>query len=135
MINYLWPHGLQHARPPYPSPSPGVYPSSSPLNRWCHPTISSFAALFFCLQSFPASGSFPVSWLFASIKVLDLQLQHQSFHWTFIIFPQDWLVWSPCYPSESQEFSNTTIRKNQFFSSQPSLWSNFHIHTWLMETP
>ena len=63
----LWPHGLQHARPPCPSPSPRVCPSSCPLNWWYHPTISSSAALFsFCLQSFPASGSFPMSWLFTS---------------------------------------------------------------------
>ena len=61
----LWPHGLQHARLPYPSPSPRVCPSSCPLNRWCHPTILSFVVLF-CLQSFPASGSHPVNWFFAS---------------------------------------------------------------------
>ena len=60
------PHGLQHARPPCPSPSPRVCPSLCPLNWWCHPTISSSVTLFFCLQSFPASGSFPVSQLFAS---------------------------------------------------------------------
>ena len=63
----LWPHGLQHARPPCPSPSPGVCSNSCPLSRWCHPTISSSVAPFSsCLQSFPASGSFPMSWLFAS---------------------------------------------------------------------
>ena len=62
MSNSLRPHGLQHARPPSPSSSPGVCPSSCPLNRWCHPTILSSVALFsFCLQSFPASGSFPMS--------------------------------------------------------------------------
>ena len=58
---------LKHTGPPCPSLSPGVCPSSSPLNWWCHPTISSFITLFsFCLHSFPASGSFPMSWLFAS---------------------------------------------------------------------
>ena len=63
----LQPHGLQHARLPCPSPSPGVCPSSRLLNWWCHPTISSSIALFsFCLQSFPASGSFPMSRLLAS---------------------------------------------------------------------
>ena len=61
----LWPHGLQHSRPLCSSPSPWVYPSSCPLNWWCHPTISSSVTLFFCPQSFPASGSFPMSWLFA----------------------------------------------------------------------
>ena len=63
----LWPHGLQHARPPYPSPTPGVCPNSCPSSRWCHPTIlSSVVSFSACLQSFPASGSFPVSKFFAS---------------------------------------------------------------------
>ena len=63
----LRPHGLQHPRLPYSSPSPGVCSSSCPLNRWCHPAISSFIAIFsFCLLSFPASGSFPMSRLFLS---------------------------------------------------------------------
>jgi len=63
----LWPHGMKHARLPCPSPPPGVCPSSCSLHWWCHPTILSSVALFsFCLQSFPASVSFPVSWLFQS---------------------------------------------------------------------
>ena len=63
----LWPHRLQHARLPCPSPSPRVCPNSCPLSRWCHPIISSFVIPFSpCLHSFPASGSFPVSWLFTS---------------------------------------------------------------------
>ena len=63
----LWPHGLQHARPPCPSPTPRVYWNSCPLNWWCHPTISSSVVPFFsCLQSFPASGSFQLSQFFAS---------------------------------------------------------------------
>ena len=67
VFNVLQPHGLQHTRLPCPSPSPRVCPNSCPLNWWCHPTISSSVALFsFCLQSYPGSGSFPVSWLFAS---------------------------------------------------------------------
>ena len=61
MSDFLWPHGLQHAKPPCPS-SPGAYSSSCPLNQWCHPTISSSVIPFSsCLQSFPASGSFPMS--------------------------------------------------------------------------
>ena len=65
MSHSLWPHGLQHTRPPHPSPNPGVYSNSYPLSWWCHPTISSSVVPFFsCLQSFPASGSFPVSQLF-----------------------------------------------------------------------
>ena len=67
MSSSLWPHGLQHARLPCSSPSPGVCPSSCRLNWWCHPTISSPVAPFsFCLQSFPASGSFPMNQLFTS---------------------------------------------------------------------
>ena len=65
-VHSLQPHGLQHTRPPCPSPSPRVCPSSCPLHWCCHPAISSSVALFFCLQSFPASGSFPMSRLFAS---------------------------------------------------------------------
>ena len=64
--NSLSPHGLQHARPPYPSPTPRACSNSSPLSQWCHPTISSSVAPFSCLQSFPASGSFPMSQFFAS---------------------------------------------------------------------
>ena len=77
----LRPHGWQHARPPCPSPTPGVYSNSCPLSRWCHPTISSSVVPFSSrLQSFPSSASFPVSQFFPSIaKVLEFQLQHQSF--------------------------------------------------------
>ena len=100
----LWSHGLQHTRPPYPSPSPKVCPSSSPLRQWCHPAISSSDALFFCPQSFPASGTFPMSRLFtlgdqntgASASVLPLSIQS----W----FPFR-LVWSPCGPGDFQESS------------------------------
>ena len=63
----LWSHGLQHARPPCSSPTPGVYPNPCPLSQWCHPTISSSVVPFSsCPQSFPASGSFPMSQLFTS---------------------------------------------------------------------
>ena len=81
----LRPHGLQHARPPCPSPTPGVYSSSCPLSRWCHPTISSSDTLFSsCFQSFPASESFPwVSCSHQLAKVLELQLQYQSFQQIF----------------------------------------------------
>ena len=62
----LWPHGLQHTRPPCPSPTPRVHSNSRPSSWWCHPAISSSVIPFpSCLQSFPASGSFPMSWLFA----------------------------------------------------------------------
>ena len=83
----LQPHGLQHARLPCPSPTPGACSNSCPSSRWCHPTISSSVISFsFCLQSVPASGSF--QWVSSShqvAKVLGFQLQHQSFQWIFRI--------------------------------------------------
>ena len=81
--NSLRPHGLQHARPPCPSPTPGVYPNSCPLSRWCHPTISSSVVPFFsCPQSFPASGSFQMSQLFASGgQSIGVSASHQSRQW------------------------------------------------------
>ena len=84
--NSLWPHGLQHARRSCPSPTPGAYSNSCSLSRWFHPSISSSVVPFSShLQSFPASGSFPLSLFFTSggQKVLELQLQHQSFQWIF----------------------------------------------------
>ena len=77
----LQPHGLQHSKLPCPLATPGACSNSCPLHRRCHPTIASFVIPFFsCLQSFPASGSFPVSQVFSSVaKVLEFQLQHQSF--------------------------------------------------------
>ena len=80
----LWPCGLQHTRLPCSSPSPSICSGWYPLSCWCHPTISSSVVPFSsCLQSFPASGSFPMSWPFTSgPKVLEFQLQHQSFQWT-----------------------------------------------------
>ena len=84
MSDYLRPHEPQHTRPPCPSPSPRVYPNSCPLSRWCHPAISSSVIPFSsCPQSFPAYGLF--KWVSSShqvAKVLEFQLQHQSFQWT-----------------------------------------------------
>ena len=80
----LQPHGLQHARPPCPSPTPEVYSYSCPLSQWCHPTISSVMPFSSHLQSFPASRSFPISWLFSSAgQSIELLLQNQSFQWIF----------------------------------------------------
>ena len=80
----LWPHEPQHTRPPCPSPTPGVHPNPCPLSRWCHPTISSSVVPFSsCLQSFLDQGLFKwVSSLDQVAKVLEFQLQHQSFQWT-----------------------------------------------------
>ena len=84
-VRSLQPHGLQNARLPCPSPTPGAYSYSCPSSRWCHPTISSSVVPFSsCLQSFPGSGSFPVSQFFASSgQSTGFQLQHQSFQWIF----------------------------------------------------
>ena len=128
----LRPHGLQHARPFCPSPSSGVCPSSCPLSRWSHPAISSSATLFsFCLQSFPASGSFPMSWLFASggqsigasasASVLPVSIQG----W----FPLGWTgLISLISKRLSRILSSTTVQRCQFFGILPPLWSNSHIH-------
>ena len=112
MSNSLLPCELQHARLPCPSPSPGACSNSYPLSRRCHPTISSSSSVIpfsSRLQPFPASGSFLTSQLFASnesalvVKVLELQLQHQSFQWIFRTdFLQDWLLWS-FSPRDSQK--------------------------------
>ena len=85
MSNSLWPHGLQHARLPCPSPTPRTCSNSWPLSRWCHPTISSSVVPFSsCLHSFPASGSFPMNWFFASGgQSIGVSAQHQSFQWIF----------------------------------------------------
>ena len=135
----LWPHWLQHPRPPCPSPSPTVCPNWCPLSQWCHPTISSPVAPFSsCLQSFPTSGPFPVNWLFtsggqsieasASASVLPMSTQG----W----FPLGLTGLISLLPKGlSRVFSSTTVRKHQFFSTQLSLLSNSHIHTWLLEKP
>ena len=104
----LWPRGLQQVRLPCLSPSPRACLNSCPLSQWCHPTISSSVVPFSsCLQSFPALGSFLISHFFPSGgKVLELQLQDQSFQWIFRIdFLYHGLVWSPYNPWDSQESS------------------------------
>ena len=94
-------------RLPHLSLSPGVCSNSCPLNRWCHPTISSSVASFSCPQSFPVSGLFQwVDSLHHVAKVLELYIQHQSFQWIFSVdFLKDWLVLSPCSSRDSQESS------------------------------
>ena len=100
----LWPYERQHARPPCPSPTPGVHPKPCPLSWWCHPTISSSVIPFSsCPQSFRSSGFFKwVSSLHQVAKVFEFQLQHQSFQWTLRtdLF-LDGLVGSPCSPRDS----------------------------------
>ena len=123
--DYLRPHEPQHARPPCPSPTPGVHPNPCPLNQWCHPTISSSVFPFSsCPQSFPVSGSFPMSQLFSSggqsigvlvsASVLPINTQDWS--------PLRWTGWISLQSKGlSRVFSNTTVQKHQFFSIQLSL--------------
>ena len=139
MSDSLRPHGLQHARPLCPSPTPGVYSNSCPLSWWCHPTISSSVVPFsFRLQSFPTSGSFQMSQFFASggqiigvsasASVLPMNIRD----W----FPLGWTGWIFLQSKGlSRVFSNTTVQKHQLFGAQLSLQSNSHIHTWLLEKP
>ena len=123
MSDFLWSHGQQQARLPCSSLSPGVCSNSRALSLWCHPTISfSVTPFSFCPQSFPASGSFPVSQIFASGgQILELQLQHQSFQWILglISFKTDCFDFLAVQGKQvSQVFSRTTVWKYQFFHAQ-----------------
>ena len=125
MSDSLRPHGLQHARPPCPSPTPGVYSNSCPSSWWCHPTISSSVIPFSSyLQSFPTSGTFQMSQFFtsggqsitvsasASVHLMNIQ------DW----FPLGWTGWISLQSKGlSRVFSNTIVQKHQFFSTQLSL--------------
>ena len=132
-------HGLQYARPPCLSLIPGAYSKSYPLHQWCHSTISSSVVPFSSnLQSFPASGSFPVSQFFTSdgqsIGVSDLAS-------VLPVNIQDWFplgftgMISLLSKGLSRVFSSATIQNHQFFGAQPFLWSTSHICTWLLEKP
>ena len=142
----LQPHGLQYARLPCPSPTPGTCSNSCPLSQWCHPTISSSVFPFSCLQSSPALGSFPVSQLFksggqsigasGSASVLPMNIQDWfSLGLTSLISLQS--------KGFSRVLSDTTVQKHQFLGTQPCLWSNSHpyssvqllSHVWLFVTP
>ena len=129
-----WCHGLQHTRPPCPPLTPRVDSNSSALSWWSHPISSSIVPFFSCLQSFPASGSFPMGQLFASgnqsieisdsASVLPMNIQGG--------FPLPLTGWiSVQFKGLSRVFSNTTVEKHQLFGAQLPLWSNTHIHTWL----
>ena len=139
MSDSLRPHESQHTRPPYLSPTPRVYSNSCPSSQWCHPAISSSVIPFSsCPESLPASGSFPMSQLFArsgqsigvsaSASVLPMNTQD----WSLL----GWTCWISLQSKGlSRVFSNTTVQKHQLFSAQLSLQSNSHIHTWPLEKP
>ena len=125
----------KHARLPGPSPSPGACSNSCPLSRWCHPTVSSSVISFSsCLGSFPASGSFPMSQLFASGSQI---IEASTSAWVLPMNIQDWfplgltllISLSGTLKSLLQYHSS----KASVFHAQPSLWSNSHIH--LLEKP
>ena len=129
VVSYsFWPHRLQNTRPPSPSPALEACSYSCPSSWWCHPTISS-SVIPFCFQSFPASGSFPVSQFFASggqsiratasASVPPMNIQDRfPFGLTGLVSLQS--------KGLSRVLSNTTVQKHQFFGAQPYLWSNSH---------
>ena len=129
----LWPHELQHARPPCLSPAPGVHPNSSSSSRWCHPAISSSVVPFSsCPQSFPASGSFQMSQLFASggqsigVSASASVLLVNTQDWSSL----GWTGWTSLQSKGlSRVFSTTTVQKHQFFGAQLSSQSNSHMTT------
>ena len=135
----LWPHGLQHVRPPCSSPTPGTCSNSCPFSRWCHPTISSSVVPFSShLQSFSTSGSFQMSHFFVSSgQIIGVSASAS-------VFPMNIQDWFPLgltgliflqSKGFSRVFSNTTVQKHQFFGAQLSLQSNSHIHTRPLEKP
>ena len=135
----LWPHELQHARPPCPSPTPGVHSDLQPSSPWCHSAIS-FSVVPFssCPQSLSASKSFPMSQLFpggsqsTGVSALASFLPKKSQGWC----SSEWTGWISLQSKGlSRLFSNTTVQKHQFFSAQLSSQSNSHIHTWPLEKP
>ena len=121
--NSLWHHESQHARPPCPSPTPGVHSDSRPSSPWCHQAISSWVFPFsFCPQSLPASESFPMSQLFTwggqstGVSALASVLPKKSQGWS-----SEWTGWISLQSKGlSRVFSNTTVQKHQFFGTQPS---------------
>ena len=129
VVSYsLWPHESLHARPPCPSPTPGVHPNSCPLSQWCHPAISSSVVPFSsCPQSLPASESFPMSQLFTwgdqsiGVSALASFLSKKSQRCS----PSEWTGWISLQSKGlSRVFSNTTVQKHQFFGAQLSSQSN-----------
>ena len=133
----LQPLGLQHVRLPCPSLSPRVCSNPRPLSRRCHPTISSSVTPFSsCLQSFPASEPFPMSQFFASCGQ---SIRASASESVLSMNIQDWFplgltgLISLLSKRLSRVLSNTTVQKHQIFGTQPFLWSNYHISTWLLE--
>ena len=134
VISYsLWTHGLQHPRLSWPLLSPTVCSNSRPLSWWCHPAISSSVTPFSYPQSFLTSGSFPMSWLFASggqgtgASASVLLMNIQGWFTLGLIG-----LISLKFKGLSRVISSTTVQKHQFFGTQPSSCSNSHTCTWLL---
>ena len=139
MSDSLQPHESQHARPPCPSPTPGVHSDSCPSSQWCHPAISSSVIPFSsCSQSLPASESFPMSQLFAwggqstGVSASASLPPKNTQGW----YPLEWTGWISLQSKGlSKVFSNTKVQKHQFFCAELSSQSNSHIRTWPQEKP
>ena len=111
-----YPHGLQHSRLPFPSPTPRAYSNSCPLNQWCHPTILSFIVPFPCLQSFPASGSFLMSWLFTS-KFWSFSISPSNEYSGLISFRIDWLDLLPVQGTHKSLLQHHNSKASIFWHS------------------
>ena len=137
MFDSLWPHGLEHASLPCPSVSPRVCSNSCALSQWCHSTISSSVVPFSCPQSSSTSGSFPMSQFFplggqsigASVSASVLPINIQDW------FSLGLTGWISLQSKGLLSLLQHHKQKNQFFGTQPSLWSDSHICTWLLEKP
>ena len=137
VFNSLQPHGLKHTKLPCPSLSPGVCSDSCPFSWWYYPTILSFAAHFFLPSVFPSIKvfsnelAFHIRW--PNYWIFSFSISPSSEYSELISFTIDcWILLSK---GLSRVFANTTDQEHQFFGTQPSLWSNCHIHTWLLEKP
>ena len=132
-------HGLQHAKPPCPSPSSRVCPSLCPLYGWCHHTISSSVTLFsFCLQSFPTSGSFPMNQLFASgdqiIRAFSFRINPYNKYLGLISFMFNWFDFL-AFQGTLKRVLQHHHQKHQFYGALPSFPSKSQNHTWLLGKP
>ena len=141
MSDSLRPHEPQHARPPCPSPTPGVHPNPCPSSWWCHPTI---IHLILCCPLLLLPSIFPSIKVFSNESALCMRWQSigvSASTSVLLMNTQDWspLGWTGWISLQSKGlwrvFSNTTVQKHQFFGAQPSSQSNSHIHTWPLEKP
>ena len=134
----LWPHGLQHTRLPCPSPTPRAYSNSYPSSQWCHPTISSSVVTFSSRlhlsqhQGLSSESVLHIRW--TKYWGFSFRISPSNEYSGLISFRIDWLDLL-AVQGTLKVFSNIQVQKHQFFGAQLSLQSNFHIHTWVLETP